>query len=116
MASLGRPAAPTILRGVVYLTATAVDDEGVVGVQFRLNGRTLGDVTIESPVTKFVLSWNSRDAANGVYTLTAIARDAAGNTTESAGGPGTISHRPTGPLPVAPGPGLPARHTQASDR
>ena len=90
--SLWSPAAPTILRGVVYLTATAVDDEDVVGVQFRLNGRTLGDVTIESPVTKFVLSWNSRDAANGVYTLTAIARDAAGNTTESAGVPVTISN------------------------
>ncbi len=89
--SLWSPAAPTILRGVVHLTATAVDDEDVVGVQFHLNGRTLGDVTIESPVTKFVLSWNSRDAANGVYTLTAIARDAAGNTTESAGIAVTIS-------------------------
>jgi len=83
--SLWSPAAPTILRGVVHLTATAVDDEDVVGVQFRLNGRTLGDVTLESPVTKFTLAWDSRDAANGVYTLTAIARDAAGNTTESAG-------------------------------
>ena len=83
--SLWSPAAPTILRGVVHLTATAVDDEDVVGVQFRLNGRTLGDVTRESPVTKFTLAWDSRDAANGVYTLTAIARDAAGNTTESAG-------------------------------
>ena len=90
--SLWSPAAPTIFRGVVHLTATAVDDEDVVGVQFRLNARTLGDVTIESPVTKFVLSWNSRDAANGVYTLTAIARDAAGNTTESAGIPVTISN------------------------
>ena len=83
--SLWSPAAPTILRGVVHLTATAVDDEDVVGVQFRLNDRTLGDVTRESPVTKFTLAWDSRDAANGVYTLTAIARDAAGNTTESAG-------------------------------
>ena len=83
--SLWSPAAPTIFRGVVHLTATAVDDEDVVGVQFRLNGRTLGDVTRESPVTKFTLAWDSRDAANGVYTLTAIARDAAGNTTESAG-------------------------------
>jgi len=83
--SLWSPAAPTIFRGVVHLTATAVDDEDVVGVQFRLNDRTLGDVTRESPVTKFTLAWDSRDAANGVYTLTAIARDAAGNTTESAG-------------------------------
>jgi len=83
--SLWSPAAPTLLRGVVHLTATAVDDEDVVGVQFRLIGRTLGDVTLESPVTKFTLAWDSRDAANGVYTLTAIARDAAGNTTESAG-------------------------------
>ena len=83
--SLWSPAAPTTLRGVVQLTATAVDDEDVVGVRFRLNARTLGEATLESPVTKFTLQWDSRGAANGVYTLTAIARDAAGNTTQSAG-------------------------------
>src|SRR5207247_11318672 len=75
--SLWSPAAPTIFRGVVHLTATAVDDEDVVGVQFRLTARTLGDVTIESPVTNFVLSWNSRDTATGVQPHTAEAGRAA---------------------------------------
>jgi len=83
----------TTLAGTVDLTATAVDDRDVVGVQFQLNGLNIGsEVTTETSPTKYRLSWDSHGVANGPYPLTAIARDAAGNTTTSAGVTVTISN------------------------
>jgi uncharacterized protein YjdB len=83
----------TTLTGTVTLTATAVDDQDVAGVQFQLNGQNIGaEVTVESPLTKFTRSWDSRSLPNGTYTLTATARDTAGNTTTSAGVTVTISN------------------------
>ena len=84
--SLYAPSGPTALAGMVNLMATAVDDRGVVGVQFRLDGQNLGsEVTTESPASKFTLPWNSDAWPHGTHTLTAIARDATGNTATSAG-------------------------------
>jgi len=83
----------TTLAGTVSLTATAVDDRDVVGVQFQMNGGNIGsEVTAESSPTKYQLSWDSHGLTNGTYTLTAIARDAAGKTTTSAGVAVTISN------------------------
>ena len=76
----------TKLKRTVTLTATAVDDREVAGVQFKLNGQNIGaEVTTEAPTTKFNLTWDSRTKPNGRYTLTATARDVAGNTQTSAG-------------------------------
>jgi hypothetical protein len=50
------------------------------------------EVTAESSPTKYRLSWDSHSVANGDYTLTAVARDATGNTTTSAGVAVTISN------------------------
>ncbi len=84
--SLWAPSAGATLADTVKLTATAVDDRDVAGVQFKLNGRNIGaEVTTEAPITKFTLSWDSRAVANGTYTLTATARDDASNATTSAG-------------------------------
>jgi adhesin/invasin len=104
--SLYSPSGPTRLEGTVSLTATAVDDREVVGVQFRLDGQDIGsEVTAESPVTKFTLSWNADSWPHGTHTLTATARDAAGNTKTSVGitvtigsvspGVSTVSASPT---------------------
>ena len=83
----------TTLTGTVDLTATAVDDRNVVGVQFQLNGLNIGsEVTTETSPTKYRLSWDSHGIANGTYPLTAIARDAAGNTTSSAAVTVTVSN------------------------
>jgi uncharacterized protein YjdB len=88
------------LAGVVTLRATAVDDRDVVGVQFQLGGTLIGaEVTTGgvsggggSGPTKYALSWDSHGVANGTYTLTAIARDAAGHSTSSAGVTVTVSN------------------------
>ncbi len=50
-------------------------------MQFLLNGANLGTEDITAP---YSISWNTASVANGNYTLTARARDAAGNTTTSS--------------------------------
>src|SRR5437879_1906721 len=69
----------TTLTGSVSLTASAADDHAVAGLQFQLDGQSIGpEVTIDSPPTKYTIVWDSTTLPNGTYTLTAIARDAVG--------------------------------------
>ena len=82
----------TTLAGMVDLTATAVDDDSVALVVFAVSGDSIGAVTADAPATKYTLTWDSHGKLNGSYTLTATARDAAGNTTTSAGVAVTISN------------------------
>ena len=83
----------TTLTGLVSLTATAADDHDVAAVQFQLDGRAIGSaLTLDSPPTKYTLSWDSSSVPNGTYTLTATATDTAGNTTTSVGIAVTISN------------------------
>ena len=91
--SLFAPSDGATLTGTVSLTATAVDDRAMAGVQFQVSGQNIGsEVTTDSPITKFTLAWDSHGVPNGTYTLTAIARDAAGHTTTSAGITITVSN------------------------
>jgi hypothetical protein len=48
----------------------------VVGVQFRLDGANLG---AEDTVAPYAVIWNTTTATNASHVLTAVARDAAGN-------------------------------------
>ena len=79
--SLTAPAAGTAVSGVVTVSASASDNVGVVGVQFKLDGANLGTEDTGSPYGR---TWDSTTAANGTHTLSAVARDAAGNKTTSA--------------------------------
>src|SRR5512146_2221585 len=64
--SIVTPLEGASLEAIVTLTATAVDDRDVAGVQFRIDGGDIGsEVTAESPLTKFTMSWDSRAAATG---------------------------------------------------
>ena len=60
------------------VTATASDNVGVVGVQFKLDGANLGAEDTTSP---YSVTWNTTSVANGSHTLAAVARDAASNQT-----------------------------------
>ena len=62
----------------VSVTANASDNVGVAGVQFKLDGANLGAEDTSAP---YSVAWDTTSAANGQHTLTAIARDAAGNRT-----------------------------------
>jgi hypothetical protein len=64
----------------VALIASASDNVGVIGVQFRLNGANFGPEIVTPPYT---VTWNTTLQPNGPYTWTAVARDAAGNSTTS---------------------------------
>jgi chitodextrinase len=77
--SLTAPAAGTV-SGSVAVSATASDNVGVVGVQFLLDGANL---TTEDTTSPYSVTWNTTSATNGTHTLSAVARDAAGNTTTS---------------------------------
>jgi hypothetical protein len=74
---------------VATVSATATDNVGVVGVQFLLDGAPLGNEDTTAP---YSVRWNTNTAAvtRGSHTLSARARDAAGNVTTSAGVPVTV--------------------------
>jgi hypothetical protein len=79
-ASLTAPLAGTV-SGETTVTATASDNVGVAGVQLKLDGVDLGPELGASPYT---YAWDTASVVNGVHTLTATARDGAGNLATSA--------------------------------
>ena len=96
--ALSTPSAGTV-SGTVTVSASASDNVGVAGVQFRLQGANLG---VEDTTNPYSTSWNTTTVPNGSYTLTAIARDAAGNTKTSAAVTVTVSN--TSPPPPSGSP------------
>jgi hypothetical protein len=83
------PAGGATVGGTVTVSASASDDVGVAGVQFRLDGANLGAEDTSSP---YSAAWDTRAFSNGSHTLTAIARDAAGNTVTAASVTVTVSN------------------------
>jgi poly(3-hydroxybutyrate) depolymerase len=75
------PAPSATISGVVTLTATASDDVGVMGVQFKRDGVNVGAEATSAPYTA---SLDTTTWTDGSHTITAVARDAAGNATTSA--------------------------------
>jgi glucose/arabinose dehydrogenase/PKD repeat protein len=80
--TLTSPSAGATASHVVSLAATASDDVGVQSVQFFLDGSTSLGVDTTAP---YVGEWNTTTASNDAHTLTAVARDTAGNQTTSSG-------------------------------
>jgi hypothetical protein len=80
--SLTAPSAGSTVNGTVTVSANASDNVGIAGVQFKLDGANLG---AEDTTAPYFVSWDTTQAANGSHALTAVARDAAQNTTTSSG-------------------------------
>jgi len=72
--------APTV-TGTMLLAATASDDIGVVSVQFLVDGVLSGLPASNSP---YEASWNTAGVSNGLHTVSAVARDAAGHATTAS--------------------------------
>ena len=87
--SVTAPASGATVSATVSVTANASDNGSVAGVQFKLDGANLGAEDTTSP---YSVSWDTFSAPNGAHTLTAVARDGAGNTTTSAAVPVTVSN------------------------
>ncbi len=94
--SLTVPTSGQTVSGSITVSATAADNVGVAGVQFELDGTNLGSEDTASP---YLISWNTTDTSNGSHTLTATARDAAGNQTTSAGITVTVNNDTIPPSP-----------------
>lgn len=79
--SMTTPTNGATVAATIAVTATASDAVGVVGVRFKLDGQNLGSEDTTAP---YSVNWNTTGATNASHTLTAVARDAAGNTNTSA--------------------------------
>ncbi|MCR4294630.1 MAG: Ig-like domain-containing protein, partial [Elusimicrobia bacterium] len=79
--SLTAPAEGATVSGTASVTASASDNVGVASVQLKLDGANLGPALIAAPYTYV---WDTKLAANGAHSLTAVATDAAGNSAASA--------------------------------
>ena len=78
--ALTSPPDGATVSGTVTLSADATDNVAVAGVQFMLDGFDLG---AEDTTAPYSLAWDTTTASRGIHTLTAEARDAAGNVTTS---------------------------------
>ena len=74
--SVTNPLNNASVAGTISVSALASDNVGVAGVQFKVDGANLG---AEVTATPYSTSWNTTTVADGTHTITAIARDAAGN-------------------------------------
>jgi hypothetical protein len=79
--SVTKPSAGQQVADRWFVAADASDNVGVVGVQMMLDGKPLLPEWTSAPYTQ---QWDTTFTPNGTHTLTAIARDAAGNKTTSA--------------------------------
>ncbi len=108
-AAVTAPAAGALLRGSVSVNATASDNVGVVGVQFRLDGQPLGPEDTSSP---YGVAWDTVGTGNGAHALTAVARDAAGNSTTSTQVAVTVDNAAPSAAVTAPAAGATVSGTQ----
>jgi fibronectin type 3 domain-containing protein len=87
--SITAPSNGATVSGAVTVTANASDNGSVAGVQFKLDGSNLG---AEDTTAPYSVQWDTWSSSNAPHTLTAVARDAANNTTTSANVGVTVSN------------------------
>ncbi len=75
------PAQGATVEGVLPVTASATDASGIRDVQFKVDGANIGGPDTAAP---YSVQWGSINVPNGSHELTAVARDAFGNTSTSA--------------------------------
>ncbi|GKS70092.1 hypothetical protein W03_20960 [Nitrosomonas sp. PY1] len=94
--SITAPADGVTVSGTsVTLSADAVDNVGVAGVQFSVTG---GYPFGEDATAPYSIDWDSTAVTNGPHTIEAVARDNAGNTSKSSIVV-TVSNGTSTPLP-----------------
>src|SRR5207245_4982620 len=74
--SITAPAASATVSGTITVSASATDNVGVVGVQFKLDGVNFG---AEVTAARYALACITSTAANGAHSVTAVAHDHTGN-------------------------------------
>jgi hypothetical protein len=79
-AAIAAPLGSSTVSGTVTVNVNAADNVGVARVDLKVNNT----VVASDSSSPFSFAWDSKGVANGMATLTAVARDAAGNVTTSA--------------------------------
>jgi endonuclease/exonuclease/phosphatase family metal-dependent hydrolase len=100
--ALTAPSASSTVSGTTTVSATATDNVAVKSVQFQIDSVN-GGAEITAP--PYSMMWDTRLVSEGSHVITAIARDAAGNSATAAAG--VIVQNVVSP------PGLPAVVTPA---
>lgn len=79
LVTIGNPKAGTTVSGNVGVTVSASDNVGVTSTSLYIDGalKATGNSSLS-------YSWNSRKGSKGLHTVSAVARDAAGNTRSHA--------------------------------
>src|SRR5206468_8819587 len=80
--AITQPTNSASVTGTAKLAVSATDNVAVAGVQYKLDGASLGSEQTASP---FSMDWDTTKSPSGSHLLTAVARDAAGNQTTSSG-------------------------------
>ncbi len=95
--SISSPTNGATISGTATISATANDNVGIYGVQFKLDGANLGSEDFSAP---FTTSLNTTSLTNGsTHTLSAIARDLSNNSSTSSSITVTINNIATSPPP-----------------
>ncbi|HSX29490.1 MAG TPA: LamG-like jellyroll fold domain-containing protein [Candidatus Saccharimonadales bacterium] len=79
--TISSPAANAVVSNIITVSANAADDTGVAGVQFYVDGFSVGPEDTTAP---YGAVWDTRAFTNGAHTLTARARDVSGNVTTAS--------------------------------
>ncbi len=96
--SMSAPASGATLSGTVTVSASASDNVGVASVQFTLDGANLGTPLAASP---YQMTWDTTTTGNGIHLVSAVAKDAAGNTATAAAVSITVSNSTSGAAAAA---------------
>ena len=91
--SITAPSSGATVASTLTIAANASDNVGVTGVQFFVDGTAIGTPLTSSP---YSIAWDSNTVSNASHSLTATARDAAGNTATSAAVTVTVNNASTG--------------------
>ena len=95
--TLTKPAGGAVLSGMVILAASASDDVGVTQVKYYVDGV---EVEQDSTPPDWSEEWDSAGTADGWHSISAKARDAAGNWGVSAVVSVLVQNSGPAPLPV----------------
>ena len=88
--TINSPSNGSTVTGMVNIGATATDNVGVTRVDLRVNGVTAASTN----VAPYQFAWDSTTALNGPVAWTAVAFDAAGNSTTSPAIALSVSNAP----------------------
>lgn len=91
--TIDAPTGGTVSGAAVTIATTATDNIAVARVRFLVDQTEIGERTFPP----FSHAWDTTAVSNGTHTITAIARDFAGNTTTSS--PVTVTVSNTTPTP-----------------